>query len=70
MYDHTALFQISEGELQAFKRTYYRQADGKYDVRSQIPHLTRLAEGYITRYNSTKAWTDVLKVFDGLNLIQ
>ncbi|KAF6033739.1 hypothetical protein EB796_007958 [Bugula neritina] len=52
---------VSKEELDSFKRDYYSAPGGPYNLAVQIPHLSKLADGYIDEYERTGHWTDALK---------
>ena len=54
--------------IQKFKRTYNR--NGKYDLTSQVPYLSKLADHYKQKYEEYGDWTDCLKVCENQNLFQ
>ena len=54
--------------IRKFKRTYHR--NGKYDLTSQVPYLSKLADHYKQKYEKSGDWTDCLKVCENQNLIK
>ena len=54
--------------IQKFKRTYNR--NGKYDLTSQVPDLSKLADHYKQKYEEYGDWMDCLKVCENQNLFQ
>ena len=56
------MLQLSNQELEAFKKDYSGHVGGKYNLKIQVPHLEKLADRYLQRYVAFGQWTDALKV--------
>ena len=52
--------QMDEDFIQEFKKSYYQ--NGKYDITSQVPYLSKLADSYKQKYEADGDWKDCLKV--------
>lgn len=58
---------MSDDDLNEFKIEYYTADGGKYNSTIQVPHLAKLADGYVKRYRTVaeadRTWADLLKVY-------
>ena len=52
--------EVGEEFLEEFKRSYHQ--NGKFDLESQVPYLSQLAEHYKKKYEAERNWRDCLKV--------
>ena len=51
---------MDEQFIQEFKKSYYQ--NGEYDITSQVPYLSKLADSYKQKYEADGDWKDCLKV--------